>query len=141
MRKSPFSAGGLASYPSPDHHRELVPRPTVQQAAGGFFADAHPLIFTGHPGQFPFSPLLEEEWHLSRFALVPDRPHPIRVHRPSTGAALAANDDPVDHLEHIDGPFAVPAENRAAVPQDAIWTKLSVPGIVAVVQVAKVRRK
>ena len=44
----------------------------------------------------PFPPLLEEERHTRRLALVAQVPRPIGVHGPGLRAALAADNDPVE---------------------------------------------
>src|SRR3546814_2295332 len=44
----------------------------------------------------PLAPLLEEERHAGRRALVADRARPVGMHRPRAGPALAADDDPVN---------------------------------------------
>ena len=44
----------------------------------------------------PRAPLLEQEGHVCRRALVADRSHPVRVHGASVRPALAAGDNPVE---------------------------------------------
>src|SRR5690606_115832 len=62
--------------------RELVVGAAVEEAAGLALLDV--------------APLLEEEGDLLGAALTADRAHPGLVHRAGAGAALAADDDPVD---------------------------------------------
>ena len=45
--------------------------------------------------RYPLAPLLEPKRRASRFALLPEPPYPIRVHRPRSESALAAHHDPI----------------------------------------------
>lgn len=63
------------------HLGQLVEGAAEQLTAGGFLADA--------------SPLLEEEGHTGGGALTMEVLHPGGVHRAGAGATFAAHDDPV----------------------------------------------
>src|SRR6266571_4172738 len=66
------------------HHplRPLIPRAPIEQTARLPLADT--------------TPLLEEERHSSRVALVADVAYPVGVHRTGTRAGFAADHDPVN---------------------------------------------
>ena len=42
------------------------------------------------------SPLLEKEWNTLISAMIPNLPHPVRIHCPRAGPGLAPDYDPVD---------------------------------------------
>ena len=92
----------LASFPYEVALRHLVPRPPVQ------FPAVFLLLHT--------APLLEEEGDSRLSALVTDIPDPLRVHRPSTGAAFAAHDCPVHPIKIKVGQRAKERFQREKIP-------------------------
>lgn len=72
--------------------RHVVPRSAVQLSARPFLLHA--------------APLLEEERHIGCLTLVSYVHHPSGVNRASSGAGLAADDDPIDirEIEPMEGP-------------------------------------
>ena len=90
--------------------RELVPHATIKKAASGLLADAeHTHVAKVYRSRSPpfarsiFSKLLEEKRNASRNTLISETPDPYRIHRPRTGAALPAADDPIESfIFHLD---------------------------------------
>src|SRR5690348_14113856 len=91
---------------------ELVPFAAVEQTAGGLLADAleEPVSGFGDldtvddpaADRTMLPPLLEMEGNPLCPALVTKRTRPFDVHRPGTGAALTAHDDPIDARPILD---------------------------------------
>src|ERR1051325_4770616 len=85
----------------------------------------HPLISPKRPSWRELAPLLEVEGRSGCDALVPDRPDPGGMNRPSVWPGLAANDDPPQLVPayHGDGPDVVieryrPQQRLSAQPVD-----------------------
>ena len=80
------------------HPWKAVVFDAIEQAAGGFLADAVVLlaIAVAVAGR-PFSELFEEERHASRIALITKTARPGQFHRAGCTSAFASDDDPIEN--------------------------------------------